>query len=559
MFRRYKTFKRYQAISSILIRNGFHEFVMKSNLSKYLIFSKKKMLKNLEHPPEPITRQTTWRKIRVIIEELGPAFVKLGQFVSDRPDLLPSDLCLELKNLLDSVAPFDSRDAIRLIEKELQAPIDEIFKEFSEKPIASASIGQVHKAVLYDGTVVAVKVRRPGIRKVIEADLDIMLNLAVLLEKYAPGTKSLNPKGIVEEFREAILNELDYTNEANNIQRFKEYFEGDNRIYISTLYRELCTKNVLVMEFINGEQLKDLSSANRSEEDIKQICDRMTDLVLKQIFELGFFHADPHMGNIIIKENNVICFIDLGLMGTLLPKHKELLGSIIIALVKHDSRKIANLVMKLSPQTEIEDKEALEYDVLKMMEKYSYLPLKNINIGNFLNELIKLIIKYRVTPPPDLVLLMKALISIEGAARKFCPDFNMVEHVEPFVKKLAYETMSPKKIFKDVMDSVVDYAQLIYDFPSEMRELMNQLKNKNFKIQFEHKGLEPMLKKHDQISNRIAFSIITAALIIGSALIMRANIPPRIYGISFIGVFTFIFSAVMGGILLISILRHGRM
>lgn len=558
MFRKYKVFKRYQTIAGVLLRHGFVEFVEKSRLTRYLVF-RKKALRDVKKLREPEHKLTIWQKIRCIIEELGPTFVKLGQFVSDRPDLLPQELCDELKNLLDSVAPFDSKDAIRCVEKELQCPIDEVFREFSELPISSASIGQVHKAVLYDGTEVAVKIQRPNIEKIIEADLDIMANLAALIEKYAPNLKILNLKGIVEEFKQAIKNELDFSIEANNIQRFAEYFERDKRIHVPKVFRQYSTRAVMTVEFIRGIKIKDIGTDKMSEEQITLICGRMVDLVLAQVFDYGFFHADPHMANIFVMENNVICFIDMGMMGSLMPKHKDLLASIVIGLAKRDPRRITHAVIKLSQGALLEHREELEYDVLKLMEKYSYLPLKDINIGKFLNELIKLVIKYRMSIPPDLLLLMKALLSIEGAARKLQPDFNMVAHIEPFARKLVFETMSPKRIFKDILEVASEYAELIYDLPNEIRELMGQLKNKNFKIQFEHKGLEPMLKKHDQISNRIAFSIITAALLIGSSLIMHAGIAPKLYGISFIGVITFIFSAVMGGILLITILKHGRM
>ncbi len=555
MFRRYKTFLRYQAIAAILLRHGFVEFVEKSNLKKYLIFSKRSLKRYREGLASSDPKLNIWQRIRKIIEELGPSFVKLGQFVSDRPDLLPQELCQELKQLLDSVAPFDGKEAVRVVEKELKLPIDEIFRDFSETPISSASIGQVHKAVLFDGSELAIKIKRPGIDKTVEADLDIMSNLAFLIEKYAPNLKPLDPSGIVEEFRQAIRNELDFTVEASNIGRFAEYFEGDERIHVTKVYPQYSTRSVMAIEFIHGTKIKDVSAENHSAEQIERICSRMVDLVMAQVFENGFFHADPHMANIFAMEGEVICFIDMGLMGSLMPRHKELLGSLIIGLARRDSRRITHAVVKLSQGVEIENRDALEYDILKVMERYSYLPLKNINIGKFLNEILRLALKYRITAPPDLLLLMKALLSIEGAARRLQPDFNMIGHIEPYAKKLVLETMNPKRLMKSFMDSASEYLDLLYDLPDEIREILKQFKNKSFKIQFEHKGLEPMLKKHDQISNRIAFSIITAAMLIGSALIMHS----RQNELFFLGIATFVFSTLMGGLLLISILRHGRM
>ncbi len=559
MFKRLKTFKRYRTIVSVLVKHGFHEFVEKTKLARYLRF-KKEILTDARYPRDHEVQGTRWRRIRLALEELGPAFVKLGQFMSNRPDLLPQDLCRELQFLLDAVPPFDSGEAKHIVENELGSSLDDLFIHFSETPISSASIAQVHQAVLKDGSQVAVKVQRPGIAKIIESDLAIMRNIAQMLEKSVAGIKLFNPVGIVDEFAQAINNEIDFNFEATNIERLYEDFAGNNSTHVPKVNREFSTSRVLVMEYIAGTKLSDICGGTADVPDKVSIADRIADLFMIQVFENNFFHADPHPGNIIVMDGGMVCFIDLGLMGAILPRTKDLLSSFLIGLVKRDSRKVATAVLSLAAgQQEAIDRTQFEFDILKVMEKYGYQSLRHINLGKFFNEILKLMMKYKLKVPPDLYLLIKAFISIEGIARALNPDFDMIGHVQPYMKKLVYENISPKRIMGDLADSIQDYARLFYDIPSELREIFSQLKNRNFKIQFEHKGLEPMLKKHDQISNRVSYSIITASMIIGSSLILAAGVAPKIHNISILGAAIFVFSVIMGIFLLVTILRHGRM
>jgi ubiquinone biosynthesis protein len=554
---RHHQYKRYQQVVGVLIKHGFYDFVENSNLLKFIKFRQKYMPEvGFQKDEEKLNH---WQRIRLVLEELGPAYVKLGQFVSNRPDLLPQELCIELESLLDAVPPFDNAEAVNIIEKEFNVPINMVFQHFTETPFSSASIAQVHKAKLHDGTKVAVKIQRPGIRKVIEADLEIMAEIAGLLEKYVSGMDVINPVGIVEEFKVCIAEELDFINEADNIEKFTRKFGRDKRVCFPKVYKEYTTTRVLTMEMVEGESLAVIKGGGNPKYNLDLIATTLSDLLMDQIFEHGYFHGDPHQGNIIIRENNVICFVDFGQIGILSPRNRQILREIIIGLVQRDPRRVANATMKLSTNSEIINREQFENRVFKIIDKYAGVTLHNLNLSKFFNDLFKLVISSKLMIPSDLYLLGKAITSLEGTLRKLKPDFNIIEHIEPFVRKMILENMSPYNIFKDVYSSLSDYSDLFRNLPGGLRDILNQFKNRNIKIQFEHKGLEPMLHKHDQISNRISFSIVSSALIVGSSLIIHAKIPPLFFGISFLGLFTFMFALLMSAFLLISILRHGKM
>jgi ubiquinone biosynthesis protein len=313
------------------------------------------------------------------------------------------------------------------------------------------------------------------------------------------------------------------------------------------------------MEFIDGIKVSNIDALLKSGNDPKTIASRGTDLVLKQVFDHGFFHADPHAGNILVLDNNIICFIDFGMMGRLLPKHGEYLSSIIVGIVNRDAKRITKTSLQLSNSRRVENIDQLEYQVGELVDQYAYLPLKDINMGQLLNEVIKLFVAYKLKMPPNLYLLVKALVSIEGVGRVLDPDFNMVEHTEPFAKKLLKARLSPRKLAKDTYLATTEFSLLLRDLPSEIRDIIEQIKVGRLKIEFEHKGLEPSLRKGDQISNRIAFAIVLASLVIGSSLIVLSGIPPKWNGIPIIGIIGFLGAGIMGFWLLVSILRHGRM
>lgn len=554
--RLYRHISRYREIIAVLVKYGFGDLLARARLDKYVDLGRKVLVRKEGKKTAALSR---WERMRMALEELGPTFVKAGQIMSSRPDLLPHELIVELEKLQDSVSPFSGEEAKRSVEQELGKPISDLFNEFMETPIASASIAQVHKAVLQGGEKVVVKVQRPRIEQIIEVDLEIMLHLATLMEKHLPGMDILNPVAIVKEFERTIRKEIDFTIEATHIERFGRNFRRVQTIHVPRVYRNYTTKKILTMEFIDGIKVSNIDALLRSGNDPKTIASRGTDLVLKQVFEHGFFHADPHAGNIMVLDNNTICFIDFGMMGRLLPKHGEYLGSIIVGIVDRDPKRITTTCLQLSDSRRMANIDQLEYQVGELVDQYSYLPLKDINMGQFLKEVIKLYVAYKLKMPPSLYLLAKALVSIEGVGRVLDPDFNMVEHTKPFAKKLLRARLSPRKLAKDSYLAAAEFSLLLRDLPSEIRDIIEQIKVGQLKIEFEHKGLEPLLRKGDQISNRIAFAIVLASLVIGSSLIVLAGMPPKWKGIPIIGILGFLAAGIMGFWLLVSILRHGRL
>lgn len=554
--RRYRHITRYRQIATVLLKHGFGDLMSTLGMHRRLGLDKRR----ISAGGTPAAHLTRWQRIRMAMEELGPSFVKLGQILATRPDMIPQELCDELAKLHDTVAPFPFNQAKQTVEAELGGSLDTIFEEFDETPVASASIAQVHRAVLPEsGEVVAVKIQRPGIRRIIEVDLEIMMDIAVLMERHLPGLNAVHPVGIVEEFARTIRKELDFNTEAGHIERFARNFQGKDIIFVPKVFRELSSRKVLTMEFVEGVKVSDLAALREDGFDLELIASRGADLLLEQIFVHGFFHADPHPGNILILPDNVICFLDYGMMGTISPRYKDSLADMVIGIVRRDEKQITKAVLDLSAGDEAAAGEKLEADVADFIEQHFYRSLKDIDMGELITQLIQLFVKHRLKIVPDFYLLVKALATVEGNGRVLSPDFDMIKNTEPFARKIMAERFSPKTLAKGMYRSGIDLGNLLRDLPGDVREIVAQIKRGRMHVEFEHRGLEPMLKTHDQISNRIAFALILSALIIGSSVIVLSGIPPKWYGIPVFGIVGYLAAGAMGFWLLISILRHGKM
>jgi ubiquinone biosynthesis protein len=554
--RTYRYINRYKEIITVLVRHGFGDLLTRSKLDKYIELGKKLLHKGAR---AEIVALSTWQRIRLALEELGPTFIKFGQIMSNRPDIFPKELIFELEKLQTAAAPFSGEDAKNLIEKELNAPISDLFETFSYVPAASASIAQIHWATLKSGEEVVVKVQRPGIEEIVNADLEIMQHLALLIKKHIPETEGFDPVSVVKEFGRSIKKEMDFTLEASNIIRFGNNFKDDKRTHVPDVFEKYTTKKILVIERVEGIKLSDINTLEDRGKDPKIISDTAVELILIQIFEHGFFHADPHPGNIIVLEDNTICFLDFGLMGVLMPKHRELFSKMIINFVNRDAKTLARTMLQFSPERHIENIEELELRLHEVIEKYSYISLKDVSIGELLEEILHITYIYKLRIPSGLYLLAKTLVILEGVCRKLDPDFNMVNKIEPFTRKLVKEYLNPLKYSKELFSALGEYSHLISDLPYELRAIMEKIKMGKYKVEFEHQGLEPMLKKNDQISNRIAYAIVLASLIVGSSVVIHSGIPPRLMDIPIIGIIGFLAAGFMGFWLLISILRHGKM
>jgi len=492
-------------------------------------------------------------------EELGPTFIKLGQVLSTRPDLVPVDFVEELTKLQDEVPPSPFEEIGQIIQLELGSPPEELFEVFEKAPLASASIGQVHKARFADGEEVAVKVQHPGIRKTIEVDLEIMLHLATLMERHIEELSLHRPVKIVEEFAKTIEKEMDYSIEATNMERFAGNFLDDPTVYVPKVFRETTTERVLTMEYVEGIKVSEIDRLEMAGLDRKAICARGTDFLLKQVFNYGFFHADPHPGNIFVLPNNVICLLDFGMVGVVDRYTREEFVDLVDSVVSQDELRATRVLLKITSYDDEPDIRLLEREVADFMGRHLYKSLKDIELGKLLQHLLELASRHRLRIPPDIFFMMKAFGTIEGVGLQLDPDFDMIAQTAPFIEQIKLARFAPQRISEDIFRISGELLQFIQKFPRDMLEITRLIRQQRLSVKFENQSLEVMLGTYDQISNRISFSIIIAALVIGSALIVISEIPPLIYGISMIGIFGFLAAALMGIWLLVAILRRGRL
>ncbi len=552
----YRNLRRYQEIIRVLIKHGFGDIIGQTNLHK-LLYLGRTIFKSEDVKIKK--RYTRWERVRLALEELGPTFIKFGQVMSNRPDILPRELIFELEKLQANVPPFSSEQARQIIENEFEQSIDKVYKEFEVECIASASIAQVHKARLFSGEEVAVKIQRPKIQRIIEIDVEIMFHLASLIEENIPELDVLNPVRLVEEFSTTIHKEIDFNIEASHIERFDINFKEEAHIFVPKVYKDYTSQKVITLEYCKGISIGKIDELQDAGIDTKKIADIGTDLILKQIFEHRFFHADPHPGNVYILDQETICFLDFGMMGILLPRHRDFLSDLIVGFVNNDPEKVAKTLLDISESDKEIDYEDLEYRLAEIMDQLTYMPLKDIDIGSVITKIMDIVLLHRLSMPPSIYLLSKVIITIEGTGRKLNPDFDMVSQVKPYAKKLLRQRITPWHFIQENYFSAAEYFRLLKDFPFEAREIMQKVKKGKMSMSFVHKGFEPVLQKLEQASNRIAFAIVLASLIIGSSLIVHSNIPPLWHEVPVIGIVGFVAAGLMGFGLLISIMRGGKM
>jgi ubiquinone biosynthesis protein len=554
--RTYRHLNRYRQILTILFKYGFGDLLEMLKIDQYIEVGLQMISKKRAGRVERLTRP---QRLRMAFEELGPTYIKLGQILSTRPDLIPIDFIQELAKLQDKVPSFPFHEVSQVIESEFGMPPGKLFERLDAEPFASASIGQVHRAVLKDGESAAVKVQRPGIRKIIEVDLEIMLHLATLAERHIEELSFHRPVKIVEEFAHTLEKEIDYINEATNMERIARHFLDDPYVYIPKVYRDVTTSRVLTTEFIDGIKISNIDKLDAAGLDRKLITARGADLVLKQVFNFGFFHADPHPGNIFVLPGNVICLLDFGMTGIVDRQTREDFVELLDSIVHQNEVRASQVLLKLTDWEAEPDRRSFERKLADFMGRHLYKPLKDIEIGKLLQELLELATGLRLRIPPDIFLMMKALSTVEGVGRMLDPDFDIFTQARPFIAQVKLDRFNPTRIADDLFDIGSKLLRFLQQFPKDLLDLANLIRQQRLSLQIEHKGLETMLATHDQISNRLSFSVIIAALIIGSALIVISATPPLFFGISLIGILLFFAAAIMGIWLLVAILKKGKL
>ncbi|WP_457563226.1 ABC1 kinase family protein [Caminibacter pacificus] len=491
-------------------------------------------------------------RIRKAIEELGPTFIKLAQLLSLRPDLVPLDLAKEFEKLQDSVTPLPFEEMKRVLEDEFEKPYTEIFEEDFEL-LASASIGQVYKARLKTGEIVAVKILKPDIEEKIYADIAILQRLAKLLrDRFL--IYGVDLEKIVEEFAKSIKKELDFNIEALNLKRFANNFRNNSDIKVPKLYEKYSSKRVLTMEFIEGIKISDIDTLKKAGYDLKEITKKGFDLICEQIFIHRFFHADPHPGNLMVS-NGKIVFLDFGIMGRLSDEDRQYFVEMIYYVIKQQEEKAALYVLKLSKvQGEI-DISSFKKEMADIISSYFYSSLKQVELRALIEDMLKVMQRYKIYFKEDNYLLAKALVTMEGIGKKLYPEFNAAEEIKPFIIKIYKQTISPFNILKRSHEINKAVMEFITQAPSDLNEIIGKLKRGELKVEFEHVGLEEFEEAIEKSFNRLSTSIIIASLLIGSSMLLSSHIPPLFKNISLFGIIGFIFASILGVILIFTVLR----
>ncbi len=550
---------RIRKLIEVLVKYGFEDIVVNTGLKN--ILSTKKRVSGRIGEQEMQFAQTRWERIRLIMEELGPTYIKLGQMLSNRPDLVPEPLIKELEKLLDSVPPFSTETAKEIIEAELGKPMRELFLYFDEKPIGSASIGQAHRARLSSGDDVVVKVQRPNAKRQIIADLSLIREFVKLTENYFIKAGILNPLEIVDTFAKSLQSELDYSTESRNLDQFRTLYRDNDQLYIPKPFRDLTTKKVLTTEFISGCKVSDIPTLKSWGLRPTDIAKNGLNLYLTQIFEIGIFHADPHPGNILIKPNGKIALIDFGMIGKLMQSQKYAFAGVFISLAKQDAKSMAINLRRLSIDHEIDDMRAFEYDLNDLIQDYIVLARDDISVKDFTARLRKIAYKYKLQIPGVIFLILRSLAILEGIARTLDPEIDVLEKIKPFGIKLIAEQYSLKNISSEVSHSLAQAFTLFYNLPLEMRDIVKQVRKGKIVLNTRQMGFERYQRQLEFVATRIVLSIIVGALIIASALSYGNAIGKEVgglLGVPYFSIFCLLIAAFLGMIIFINDFRSGR-
>ncbi|WNQ11357.1 AarF/ABC1/UbiB kinase family protein [Paenibacillus aurantius] len=547
---------RYKEIVVALVRHGFGYMVEEMGLFHVLSLPRKWLHRGAEKTPH-----TFAERIRLVIEELGPTFIKLGQLSATRQDLLAPELVKELQKLQDQVPAFSMEEVKAILEEELHTPMNEIFSEFRETPLAAASIGQVHYARLHSGERVAVKVQRPHVDKIIELDLDILHDLAALAERRIGWFERYRVRTIIEELSRSMREELNYTREGKNTDRIAAQFLQHPGVRIPKIYWPYTTSKVLTMEYLDGLMLNQADELIERGHNLKVTAERLVNAMFHQVLIEGFFHADPHPGNVMVLTDGKIAFVDFGLVGRLDETMKFHLGSLIIGLMRKDSDAIIHAISQLGLLTDDVDMASLRQDLDEMREHYYDIPLSQVSLGEAMNEMFAVANRHRVLIPTDLTLLGKAMITVEGVAVRLYPELSLVDLAEPYGRRLFKERYHPDKVRQRWWRQATEFVETLAGFPRQAAQLTKLLRTGKLKVEIGLPEIDLLLRKLDQISNRISvsivllsFSIIMVGLIIASSV---GNVPALILHFPVIEVGSTV-AGLMFLWLLYSIFKSGR-
>lgn len=540
----FRNLGRLREIIGILIKYGFEDIVTNSTLRNFVTEKRRVSWQRFE---KPVFSYTRWERIRMVVEELGPTFIKLAQVMSNRPDMLPEPLIKEFEKLQDKVPPFPYEEVRKIIKSESGFEIEELFEEFSEVPIASASIGQVHKGRLLNGDEVVIKVQRPEVEETIERDLAIVAEIVRRADRYLRKQGVLNATEVVRVFERTMTKELDYGNEARNITKFRNLYSHLNTLYIPKAYKELSSRRMMVMEFADGVKITNTKQIKEWGLNPHRIVENGMSIYLEMIFEKGQFHADPHPGNVLVRRDGRILLLDFGMVGHLMRRDKYNFANVFISIARHDAKSAADSMRKLAYEDAIEDTRAFEYDIHELIEDFASLDVSEGSIADMIERLQKIMLNYQMKVPGDIYMIFRCLAILEGIGKIMHPNFKTYEFIKPWGLKVVQEQLKPENLYSDLLHRFNNTQALLTSFPYELRAIMQATRKGKLHFEIEHQGYGYLLKKMDQVTNRISLTLIIVAVLIASSILATVEFPAELMTRFGLNYFTFAGFWIAGG------------
>lgn len=549
-----RDFSRLRTIAGILMKYGWGDVAKR--LGKGSLIGRAGNAVTSGATPEILALPSEVRA-RMAMEELGPTFVKLGQVLATRPDIFPPNWIAEFAKLQDHVPPVPFAELLPDIEKALGKSPFEVFADLQTEPAAAASIAQVHFARLQDGTPVVLKIRRPNIEENIEADLRLLSHLGRLLESEFPEAKRFQPGKIIAQFSKSLRRELDLAMEGRNTDRFARNFRDDETVEFARIHWDFTSETLLVMDRIDGIPGNDLDRARKAGLDLRLLGERGANVVLKMVLIDGFFHADPHPGNVFYLPDNRLAIIDCGMVGRITLDRRDEIADMLAALVSRDIDTLRDILIIWAGDAPIDDAK-LSADVDEFICNYDNVPLKHVRFSALLNDLTTIMRENHLSVPPDLTMLFKALITLEGLGRQLDPEFQIVAHLTPFVKKVIIDRYMPAALFKRGRRGAANVFDALTGLPGDVSQVLREAGRGRLRLNLELKRLDHFGHQLDHSTNRLTLGLITAALIVGSSIVMTVKGGPTLFGLPAFGFMGFFLAFVIGILLLISVWRSGR-
>ncbi|MDB5385590.1 MAG: ubiB [Planctomycetaceae bacterium] len=552
-FRILRSLGRSREIATVLLNYGFGDVVERLGLIRYLQWGRRILFRR-RNVPEP--RLTRPQRIRLALEDLGPTFIKFGQVLSTRPDLVPADLICELAKLQESVPSFSVEKAIETLETELGDSVDRLFLSFDRQPLAAGSLGQVHRARHLNGTFLAVKIRRPNVVRDVERDIELMLELAILIERHLPESRVFEPVGLVTQFARSIRREMNFIREARTLDEFARLFKNDSTLVVPIVFWELSGETIITMEYLDGFKVSDRIGMFAVNLKLPELAANGAKIFLKQVFEFGLFHGDPHPGNVRIMRDGRIGLIDFGMVGRLEDERREQLVDIFLSISQRDVKRAVELVLTVGRPSGDVDRSLLQADVRDFIETYYGLSLERVKMGKLLSDFVLILSNHSIRYPADLMLLIRATVTLDGLGRDLDPEFNLALYLAPFVKRMIRDRYNPRRMAHRMLENSGRIFEAVQDVPMQLERTLQKLNRDEIKILLEHRNLDYLVTELDRSGNRIVIGMVMSALIVASALIVRTG---TAFNSSWLTIPAFVLSSLLGIWLIYGIFRSGRL